>query len=100
MEAGADAQAVERAVALEALADEAQHGHLALGPFDAADALGGEADVRDIVGGSCAGGGHEVGFSLRAKKRRMRLARSGHGEPSRWISRSSKRVYSAKPSRR
>ena len=30
-------------LALEALADQAQDGHLALGPLDAADALGGEA---------------------------------------------------------
>ena len=33
----------------EALADEAQDGHLALGPFDAPDALGREAEVGDVV---------------------------------------------------
>ena len=27
-----------------------EHGHLALGPFDPADALGGEAEVGDVVG--------------------------------------------------
>ena len=51
VEAGADAQALERPLALEALADEAQDGHLALGPFDPPDALGGEAEVGDVVGG-------------------------------------------------
>ena len=51
VQARADAQAVERPVALEALADQAQDGHLALGPFDPADALGGEAEVGDVVGG-------------------------------------------------
>ena len=50
VEAGADAQAVERPLALEALADQAQDGHLALGPLDPADALGGEAEVGDVVG--------------------------------------------------
>ncbi len=50
VEAGADAQAVERPVALEALADEAQDGHLALGPLDPSDTLGGEAEVGDVVG--------------------------------------------------
>ena len=86
---------VERAFALEALADEAQDGHLALGPFDAADALGGEAEVRDIVGGSCAGGGHQVGCLLAGEEAAQRLAMSGQGEPRRWMSRSSKRVCSA-----
>ena len=38
-------------VALEALADEAQDGHLALCPLDPADALCGEAEVGHIVGG-------------------------------------------------
>ena len=51
VEARADAQAVERPVALEALADQAQDRHLALGPFDAPDALGGEAEVGHVVGG-------------------------------------------------
>ena len=58
VEARADAQAVERPVALEALADEAQDGHLALGPLDPADALGGEAEVGDVVGRWRARGGH------------------------------------------
>ena len=51
VEAGADAQAVERPLALEPLADQAQDGHLALRPLDPADALGGEAEVGDVVGG-------------------------------------------------
>ena len=51
VQARADAQAVERLLALEALADEPQDGHLALGPLDAPDALGGEAEVGDVVGG-------------------------------------------------
>ena len=99
VEAGADAQALERAVALEALADQAQDGHLPLGPFDASDALGGEAEVRDVVGGG-RGGGHQASVSLRAKRRRSGAARSGQGEPRRWMRRSSKRVCSANPRRR
>ena len=51
MQARADAQAVERPLALETLADEAQDGHLALGPLDAAHAVGGQAQVGHIVGG-------------------------------------------------
>ena len=55
----ADAQAVERPITLESLADQAQDGHLALGPFDAPDALGGEGEVGDVMGGAgSAGGGH------------------------------------------
>ncbi len=50
VEARADAQAIERPVALEALADQAQDGHLALGPLDPPDAFGGEAEVGDVVG--------------------------------------------------
>ena len=49
VEAGRDAQAFERPLALEALADEAQHGHLPLGPLDAADALVREAKVGDVM---------------------------------------------------
>ena len=56
VEARADAQAGERPLALEALADQAQDGHLALGPLDAADALGGEAEVGHVVGRIQAGG--------------------------------------------
>ena len=41
--------ALERLFPLEALADEAQHGHLALGPFDATDAFGGKTEVGDVV---------------------------------------------------
>ena len=50
VEAGADAQAVERPVTLETLADEAQDGHLALGPLDPTDPFGREAEVGHIVG--------------------------------------------------
>ena len=50
VQAGPDPQTVERPLALEALADQAQDGHLALGPLDPADALGGEAEVGDVVG--------------------------------------------------
>ena len=49
VEARADAQPVERPLALEALADEAQDGHLPLRPLDAADALGREAEIGDVV---------------------------------------------------
>ena len=47
----ADAQAGQRPLALEALADEPQDRHLALGPLDAADALGGQAEIGHVVGG-------------------------------------------------
>ena len=49
MQARADAQALERLLLLEALADEAQDGHLALGPLDAPDAVGGEAEIGDVM---------------------------------------------------
>ena len=81
MEARADAQAVERPVALEALADQAQDGHLALRPLDAPDALGGQAEVGHVVGRERAGGGHRGSVSLRVKRRRNGAARSGQGEP-------------------
>ena len=55
VEACADAQAREGLLALEPRADQAQHGHLALGPLDAPDALLGEREVghvmRDVGGG-------------------------------------------------
>ena len=95
VQARADAQAVERPVALEALADQAQDGHLALGPLDAPDALGGEGEVGHVVGAGCAGGGHRGSVSLRAKRRRNGAAKSGHGEPRRWTRRSSKWTWSA-----
>ena len=40
VEARADPDPGQRLLALEALADQAQDGHLALGPLDPADALG------------------------------------------------------------
>ena len=95
VEAGADAQPVERALALEALADQAQDGHLALGPFDPADALGGEAEVRDVVGGQAVVAVIEASVSLRVKRRRSGAASSGQGEPRRWTRRSSNRMCSA-----
>ena len=100
VEAGADAQPLERAVALEALADEAQDGHLALGPVDAADAFGGEAEVRHVMRRKGGGRSHRASISLRVKSRRSGAVRSGQGEPRRWTSRSSKRTCSTKPSRR
>ena len=100
VQARADAQAVERAVALEALPDEPQHGHLALGPFDAADALGGQAEIGHVVGREGTGGAHRGSFSLRVNSRRSGAVRSGQGEPRRWTSRSSKRTCSANPRRR
>ena len=44
-------------LALEPLADQAEDRHLPLRPFDAADALGGEAEVGDVVGRQASGGG-------------------------------------------
>ena len=58
VEAGADAEAREGLLALEALADQAQDGHLALGPLDPPDALGGEGEVGDVVGRRAGGFGH------------------------------------------
>ena len=100
VEARPDPQPVERPIALEALADEAQDGHLALGPLDPADALGGEAQVGHVVRGKRGRGGHRVSVSLRLKRRRSGAARSDQGEPRRWMRRSSNRTYSTNPSRR
>ena len=49
MEAGGDAVAGERLLALEALADRDEHRHLPVGPLDAAHALGGEGEILDVV---------------------------------------------------
>ena len=94
VQARPDAQAIERALALEALADQAQDGHLPFRPLDAADAFVGEAEVGHVVGGQDGGVGHRGSISLRAKKRRSGAARSGQGEPRRWMRRSSKRACS------
>ena len=58
VEARPDAQAGEGLLALEPLADQAQDGHLALGPLDAADALLGEREVRHVVRDVGGGVGH------------------------------------------
>ena len=50
VQAGADPDALERPLRLEPLADQPQDGHLALGPVDAADALGRQAEVGHVVG--------------------------------------------------
>ena len=47
--AGADAHAFERTLALEALADAGEHGHVAVCPHDACKALIGKVDVFDFV---------------------------------------------------
>ena len=94
VQARADAQARERLLALEALADQAQDGHLALGPLDAPDALLGQAEVGHVVGGQDGGVGHRGSVSLRAKRRRSGAVMSGQGEPRRWMRRSSKRACS------
>ena len=49
VQAGADADALERLLLLEALADGPEHGHVHVGPLDAQHALGGETDVLDVV---------------------------------------------------
>ena len=97
VQARPDPQPVERPVALEALADQAQDGHLALGPLDPADAFCGEAEVGHVVGGKRGRWGHRVSVSLRLKRRRSGAARSGQGEPRRWMRRSSNRTCSAEP---
>ena len=47
--AGAYAHARKRLLALEALADGREHGHVAVGPQDAGKALVGQRDVFDVV---------------------------------------------------
>ena len=49
VQAGRDAVAGQRLLALEALADRGEHRHLPVGPRDPADALGGEGQVLDVV---------------------------------------------------
>jgi hypothetical protein len=51
VEACTDAQAVKRSLALEALADEPQHGHLPLRPLDTPNAFGCEPGIGDVVRG-------------------------------------------------
>ena len=51
VQAGGDAQALERLHLGEAGADVAQHRHRALGPFDAAVALLGQVQILDVVRG-------------------------------------------------
>jgi len=98
VEARPDAQAGERSLALEALPDEPKDGHLALGPFDAADPFGRQAEVGHVVRGQRAGlqggGGHGRSISLCGKKRRRAAGRSAHGGPRRWMRRSSNRQCS------
>ena len=52
VQAGGDAVAGERLLALEALADRGQHRHVAVGPLDAAHALVGEPRCPSRRGGS------------------------------------------------
>jgi hypothetical protein len=49
MQAGGQGQALERLLALEALPDEPQDGHIHLGPFDSQLAFIGKAQIFDIV---------------------------------------------------
>ncbi len=55
VQAAGHADALERLLALEALADLSEHGHLAIGPLDPLLAGVGEGDVGDVVvgGGGC-----------------------------------------------
>ena len=55
VQAGRDAVAGERLLALEPLTDRGQHRHLPVGPLDPAHALRGEREVLDVV---LDGGGH------------------------------------------
>ena len=50
MQAGRDAQPLERPLLLEAGADRPQHGHVPVGPLDAHAALAREAQVPDVTG--------------------------------------------------
>ena len=83
VEAGPDAQALERPLALEALADEAQDRHLPLGPLDPPDALGREAEVGDVVGGQAAVGRRVGVGSAVASRRGIGLLPAGEEAPER-----------------
>ena len=50
VEAGGHPDALQRLLTLETFADEAEHGHFALGPLDPADTLRGERMICDVVG--------------------------------------------------
>ena len=49
VEAGGDAQALQRLLALEMLLDQPDDRHFARRPLDAVDALFGQAEVLDVV---------------------------------------------------
>ncbi len=103
VQARADAKAVERLLALETLADEAQDRHLSLGPLDARDAVAREADVGDIVGrqvralglgGSGQVGSGHTGSLLRTSSLPSWARMLSQGAPRRCARRSSKRQCS------
>ena len=59
VEAGRDADAVQRPLLLETLADRGENRHVPVGPLDADDARGSEAEILDVVAGC--GRGHGRG---------------------------------------
>src|SRR4029079_6258608 len=77
--------------------DEPQHRHLPLGPLDAPDTLGRQAEIGHVVGGQDRFGGDGRSCSLRVNSRRSGAVRSAHGGPSRWMRRSSNRACSLYP---
>ncbi len=64
VEAGADPDTREGLLALEPLADQAQDGHLPLGPLDAAHALVDKREVGHIVRDMGGGVGHVSSWGL------------------------------------
>ena len=53
VQAGRNAVSGQRLFALEALADRREHGHVAVGPLDPANALLGEPEILDVVSARC-----------------------------------------------
>ncbi len=78
VQAGGDAQAVERLLPLEALADEAQDRHLPFRPLDTTNTFVHETEVGDIVG--WIGRGLAVGGVTGGGLHRV-LGRGGIGHP-------------------
>ena len=89
VQAGRDAQALERLLAVEAGADGAQDRHVALGPLDARAALAGQIQVAHVAGhhglvhgrGALDGQWHGFSSGGRSGKGRRKVARRIVPEP-------------------
>src|SRR5439155_4124215 len=81
-QAGRDAVAGERLLALEALPDRGQHRHLPVGPLDPADTLGRQGQVLYV---ESLGGCHSLCLSRRQATSRSSCFRCSHSSASRSI---------------